>query len=102
MPVEINYLLDKLYKIDKSLGGTAQSGLIFIIGFFNLIAKGGGDEVNNIKEACIQRMHALRKKIEEREKKGRTAEGIRLDVEMKDIVGEIEMLLNKMNEVIRK
>jgi hypothetical protein len=47
-------------------------------------------------------MHALRKKIEEREKKGRSPEGIRLDVEMKDIVGEIEMLLNKMNEVIRK
>ncbi len=40
--------------------------------------------------------------MEEREKKGRTAEGIRLDVEMKDIVAEIEMVLNKMNEVIRK
>lgn len=40
--------------------------------------------------------------MEERDKKGRTADGVRLDVDIKDLIAEIEQLLMKMNETLRK
>lgn len=64
--------------------------------------KTSADEFVNIKDTITQRFHALRKKVEEKEKKSGSADGVRLGVEIKDLIREIEDLLMKMNETLRK
>jgi len=46
-------------------------------------------------------LHFVKTKIEEKEKKGVGVDFIRIDIEVKDKMADIEKLLNKMNEVIR-
>jgi hypothetical protein len=59
----------------------------------------------NIKEAIVQKLYLIRKKMEEKEKKGRgerNADVIRLEMENKDHLTEVDGLLTKMNEALRK
>lgn len=50
----------------------------------------------------MQNLHAIRAKIKEKELKGRSADTIRLEIEIKDKLSDSEKMLIKMNENLRK
>ncbi|KAM3134703.1 hypothetical protein pb186bvf_013178 [Paramecium bursaria] len=93
MSLHIGYLLEKLYLIDQQLGGTAKS------------TSNKGDDFTSFKDAIYKKLHQLRAKAEQKQinsTKARDTDGIKLDIEIKDLIQEIEGILNKMNDALRK
>lgn len=103
--MQINFLMDKLYNMEKNLGGTSYtcSNLNIMI-FIIYIEKSTGDEFLNLKDNAVTKLHEIRKKNEQKEKdkRPRNADTIKLDVEIKDLINEIDSILAKMNEALRK
>ncbi|CAD8084122.1 unnamed protein product [Paramecium sonneborni] len=91
--LHIQFYLDKLMNIDKELGGTAAA------------QKKGGDDFTSLKDSIHTLLFQLRSKIEQKAKYAnvqRNVETIKLDVEIKDLVTDVESLLDKLNEALRK
>jgi hypothetical protein len=64
---ELTHLLEKLYDMDRQLGGNAKKG---IINCLLLVAKAkGANEYEAIKDFVIEKLFALNKKQNERDEK---------------------------------
>jgi hypothetical protein len=70
--------MDKLFRIDKNLGGTAYT------------AKNSGDEFSNMKDVAVGKLHQIRKKMEEKDKRARNVDTIKVEMEVKDLLNEVD------------
>ncbi|CAK69765.1 unnamed protein product (macronuclear) [Paramecium tetraurelia] len=91
--LHIQFYLDKLMKIDHDLGGTAAA------------QKKTGDDFISLKDSIHNLLFKLRSKIEEKHKYAnvqRNQDAIKLDIEIRDLITDIERLLDRLNEALRK
>ncbi|CAD8093447.1 unnamed protein product [Paramecium primaurelia] len=91
--LHVQFYLDKLMSIDKELGGTAAA------------QKKAGDDFTSLKDSIHTLLFQLRSKIEQKQKYAnvqRNVETIKIDVEIKDLITDIESLLDKLNDALRK
>lgn len=96
--INIGYYLEKIFDIDKQLGG-------------RLLAEKGqmaGDEFSIYQEKVMTLLHEIKQKNTDKLERLEKSSGerdriiIKLDMEIKDKIAEGDQLLKKMNEVLRK
>lgn len=89
---QINYFIKRAMDINKQIGGKAA---------YQSMNK-NKDEFVQMKEDILAGFHYIKEKLKEKEKKRVGAEHIRIDNEILDKLSELERILDRMNESLKK
>lgn len=103
----LNILMQKLYAMEKKLGvNSGPKGNFSVPHLTILDKKKDTDEFNQTQIEALELLDYIKKKQDERDQKiqklGNNPETLRLAAEIKDKIAELEKLVEKLNEAVRK
>lgn len=91
---DINYILRRLMEIEERLGGSQK------------LAEAKGDEFDKIRSTVLEKIYSVRGKMNEMAKKkqsgkARTADIVRLRMEIQDDMGSSDQLLQSLKKILK-